>query len=129
MATAVETAINDSKRLPNMVWTAHVHNYQRIERTIAAGVILPFIVAGNGGYYHLHKLNAPAGITDSSTGAHLIAGQDTHWGYLTLTVNGQNIAGTTTTVPNAGATATPAPDSFSYPAAAQYVPAGVVVRL
>lgn len=32
MADVVQHAINDSRRVPNMVLTAHVHNYQRIER-------------------------------------------------------------------------------------------------
>ena len=57
MADAVQHAINDSRRVPNMVLTAHVHNYQRIERTLVANKQTPFIVAGAGGYYHLHNLN------------------------------------------------------------------------
>ncbi len=51
MADHVQHAINDSRRVPNLVLAAHVHNYQRIEREIVAGTSTPFIVCGNGGYY------------------------------------------------------------------------------
>ncbi len=57
MADALQHAINDSRRLPNLVFGAHVHNYQRIERSLVAGVQTPFLVAGNGGYFHLHGMN------------------------------------------------------------------------
>ncbi|MBV9304230.1 MAG: metallophosphoesterase [Acidobacteriaceae bacterium] len=129
MATAVQLAINDSKRLPNLVMTAHVHNYQRIERAVSDTITLPFLVAGHGGYYNLHKLNSSVGTTDSSTGAHLVAADDRHWGYTTLTADANNISGTMTTVPNAGETTAPPTDSFSYPAAAQYLPDGAVATL
>ncbi len=42
MADAVQQAINDSRRVPNMVLTAHVHNYQRIEHPISASGKTPF---------------------------------------------------------------------------------------
>jgi hypothetical protein len=64
MADAVQHAINDTRRVPNMVLTAHVHNYQRIERGIVAGTQTPFLVVGNGGYFHLHGMN----ITSLPTG-------------------------------------------------------------
>ncbi len=54
MADALQQAINDSRRVPNLVLAAHVHNYQRIEREIVPGVQTPFLVAGNGGYPHRH---------------------------------------------------------------------------
>ena len=58
MADALQHAINDSRRVPNVVFAAHVHNYQRIERGLTDGAATPFIVAGLGGYYHLHNLSA-----------------------------------------------------------------------
>ncbi len=129
MADAVQQAINDSRRIPNMVLTAHVHNYQRIEKTITGNAPTPFIVDGLGGYYNLHKLNSAVGATDSSTGAKLVAADDQHWGYMTLTVDAQNISGKVTLVPNAKDSGPPAVDSFSYPATAMYLPEGANASL
>ena len=76
MGQALSTAINDSLRVPNMVLTAHVHDYQRIERNLVKGTATPFIVSGNGGYYNLHKIGSPVGTTDPATQAKLVAGYD-----------------------------------------------------
>lgn len=54
MHDAVEAAIQDSARVPDMVLAGHVHNYQRFTRVTAAGVEIPYIVAGAGGYHNLH---------------------------------------------------------------------------
>lgn len=94
MADALQHAINDSRRVPNLVLAAHVHNYQRIEREVVAGSKTPFIVAGMGGYYHLHGMNIPpaaAGglvshgkhvtpVADAATGANLIYSNHTNHG-------------------------------------------------
>lgn len=57
MATLLKTAIARSKRRPDAVFTAHVHNYQRftVADTDGKGVT-PFFVAGQGGYHNLHKV-------------------------------------------------------------------------
>jgi len=55
MAKELEDAINTSKRVPNMVLSAHVHNYQRIERQLGEHTV-PFFVIGSGGYWNLHHL-------------------------------------------------------------------------
>jgi hypothetical protein len=128
MADAVQNAINDSRRVPNLVMMGHVHNYQRIERTLMKGVTTPFIVSGNGGYYNLHQLNAPPGTTDPDTGAHLLVGDDQNHGYMTLTISADTITGTVTSVGKAG-TATIGADTFSYPAGAQFLPAKAVISL
>ena len=91
MADVVQHAINDSRRVPNMVLAAHVHNYQHIERSISDETATPFIVAGNGGYYHLHNLNAADGAVDGATGAKLITGVQSH-GYVTLSVDSEKIS-------------------------------------
>ena len=70
MADVLQHAINDSPRIPNLVLTGHVHNYQRIEKEILKGKPTPFVVAGNGGYFNLHRLTAKNGTTDQFTGAH-----------------------------------------------------------
>ena len=61
MADVLQQAINDSKRIPNLVLTGHVHNYQRINRVIDGEDPVPFLVAGNGGYHNLHHLAVDKG--------------------------------------------------------------------
>ena len=91
MADILQHAINDSRRVPNMVLAAHVHNYQHIERSIIGETATPFVVAGNGGYYHLHNLSAADGAEDEATGATLVTGVKSH-GYVTLSVDSEKIS-------------------------------------
>jgi hypothetical protein len=128
MAKALQQAINDSRRIPNLVLAGHVHNYQRIERTLVAKKKVPFIVAGGGGYFHLHSMNAPVGATDPNTGATLVAGDARRHSYLTLEVSATQLSGRLTSI---AADGTPAPsvDTFTYPTAALTLPAGIGVTL
>lgn len=128
MADALQHAINDSRRVPNMVLNAHVHNYQRIEKSIIHGQVTPFIVAGHGGYFHLHGMNADDGTTDSDTQAHLVKSNDKKHGYLTLTVTAKTIQGKVTLIGSDGIRRDDF-DSFSYPATAQFLAHGVVISL
>jgi acid phosphatase type 7 len=128
MANVLDQAINDSRRVPNMVLTAHVHNYQRIEQTVAGKITIPFIVSGNGGYYNLHKLNAAPGDTDPDNNAKLAAADDKSHGYTTLTVDAKNISGEVTSVNNKTGHASRL-EAFAYPAAARTLPAGATVNL
>jgi len=134
MAKELEDAINASGRLPNMVLTAHVHNYQRSEITLA-GFKIPFFVIGNGGYHNMHKLSAAPGYTDPETGATLIAAIDTLFGFMTFEISPTVINGHFTTVPNAGGSWTDTTqynqsfDVFSYTAAPLFVPKGETVTL
>ena len=119
MADAVQHAINDSRRVPNMVLTAHVHNYQRIERQLAGKSATPFLVAGAGGYYHLHGMTADTGHVDHDLGAKLVAHDQYHHSYVTLSVNAKTITGTMTPLAETGSAKhknDAKPDSFSYPA-------------
>lgn len=102
MADAVQHAINDSRRVPNLVLTAHVHNYQRITREIAKGVQTPFLVAGAGGYYHLHGMTADNGHVDHDLGAKLEFHDQYHHGYVTLTVDSEEISGVMTPLAETG---------------------------
>ena len=129
MADALQHAINDSRRVPNLVFSAHVHNYQRIEREIVAGGPTPFVVAGMGGYYHLHGMNADPGAVDAALNVRLVAAEHKRHGYLTLTVDAEAISGTATFVDPADASPTPGVDPFSYPATALTLAAGEVVSL
>jgi len=132
MADAVQHAINDSRRVPNMVLTAHVHNYQRIEKQIAGDSPTPFLVAGAGGYYHLHGMTADVGHTDPDLGASLIFHDQYHHSYVTLAVNADTISGTMTPIAETGSSKhkhDAKPDSFSYPATLIKLPDGAVVSL
>ena len=114
MADALENAIRDTGRVPNLVLTGHVHDYQRIEQTIAPDGPTPFIVAGNGGYHNLHKIHSANGDVAPDTGAKLVYAQDAAWGYLNLTIDQNTINGQSTEVDRSGNVS--AGDSFSYPA-------------
>ena len=98
MAKELEDAINASKRVPNMVLSAHVHDYQRIELDIS-GRTIPFFVIGNGGYWNLHHLAAAVGYQDPETEAKLKSGVDTHHGFMTFEIGRTIINGNFTTVP------------------------------
>jgi len=129
MADAVQHAINDSRRVPNLVLTAHVHNYQRFERSLVKSSKTPFLVIGHGGYYNLHNLTAQPGTTDAATGATLIAANDQQHGYSILTVDAETITGTMNLVADNKHGAINDADSFSYPAGAIYLPSGATVSL
>ena len=129
MADAVQHAINDSRRLPNMVLTAHVHNYQRIERQLSDHTPTPFMVIGHGGYFHLHGLNAAVGTEDPNTHAVLRAADDRLHGYATITVDANEITGVAKSVAAGRGENVVEIDRFSYPAAARFLPHGVVVSL
>jgi hypothetical protein len=51
----LDHSFSEAGRLPDLVLTGHVHNYQRFTREIE-GRHLPYIVHGSGGYWHLHYL-------------------------------------------------------------------------
>ena len=118
MADAVQHAINESRRVPNLVLTAHVHNYQRIERAISKKTKIPFLVVGHGGYYHLHGLNTEPGddAVDPETGAHLVSANDKQHGYVTVVVEKDTISGFMTTVADSRREGQVGVDEFSYPA-------------
>jgi hypothetical protein len=52
---ALDTAIQDSARYPDAVFSGHVHNYQRFKRVVNNREI-PYVVAGAGGYANQPKL-------------------------------------------------------------------------
>lgn len=115
MADVLENAIRDTGRVPNLVLAGHVHDYQRIEQTIAPNIPTPFIVAGNGGYHNLHALHSKAGDVAPDTGAVLRYGNDKTWGFLTLVIDSKTISGSSTQVDKNGKVSRG--DSFSYPVA------------
>lgn len=114
MADALENAIRDTGRVPNLVLTGHVHDYQRIEQKIAPDGPTPFLVVGNGGYHNLHQIHSPNGTVAPDTKAKLIYGK-VCWGFLTLTIDKKTISGQTTEIDRSGVVTKG--DTFSYPAA------------
>ncbi len=102
MADVLENAIRDTGRVPNLVLTGHVHDYQRIEKTISPEGPTPFIVSGNGGYHNLHAIHSENGAVAPDTGAKLIYGQPKKWGFMTLTIDGEKITGITTEIDRNG---------------------------
>jgi hypothetical protein len=116
MADALENAIRDTGRVPNIVLTGHVHDSQRIEKDIAPDGPTPFFVVGNGGYHNLHKIHSKNGDVAPDTGAKLIYGNDATWGYVTLMINKNKITGHSIEIDREGNVKNPA-DKFSYPTA------------
>jgi len=114
MADALENAIRDTGRVPNLVLSGHVHDYQRIDQAISKDGPTPFIVIGNGGYHNLHALHSGDNDKAPDTGAVLKYGKEI-WGFMTLTVSKQKISGTTIEVARDGTVSSG--DTFSYPAA------------
>ena len=105
MSNLLDEAITKTGRKPDLVLTAHVHNYQRFTRQLD-GASIPYIVAGSGGYWHLHdvarqdngeKVTTPFFISDM--GVTLESYCDDRHGFLRFEVTPQTITGTYFSVP------------------------------
>lgn len=89
--SVLESAVEASGRVPELVLTGHVHNYQRFTGTLK-GKDVPMIVAGAGGYnsklHTLHKSfhTTPLPITMPGAGGVLENFCDDQHGYLRITV-------------------------------------------
>src|SRR5438105_853161 len=55
MGDLLDTAFGSANRVPDLILTAHVHNYQRFSRD-HDGRQIPYLVAGAGGYHNLHYM-------------------------------------------------------------------------
>ncbi len=93
MGTALDSAFTAAGRLPQLVISGHVHDYQRFTRTNLAHPV-PYIVIGNSGYHNLHRLapGAKAG-EQLAPGVTFEYGDDSAYGFLKLTVEGGKISG------------------------------------
>lgn len=56
MQLFLNAAFEEAGVYPDIVFSGHVHNYQRLNKKYPDGKILPFVVAGAGGYADLHKI-------------------------------------------------------------------------
>ncbi len=106
MGNLLADAISVSKRVPDLVLTAHVHNYQRFTDVIS-GRQVPVIVAGAGGYWHQHRImrdpkthgpmKVPYSVDSHTT---LESYCDDHHGYLRLIASPKSIKAAYVQVPN-----------------------------
>jgi hypothetical protein len=76
---------------PDIVLAGHVHNYQRFTRTLGNGSQLPYIVAGAGGYWNLHKVQTaanPVNVPNSTffPDVTLETFSDDRHGFMTITI-------------------------------------------
>jgi len=55
MKKLLDEAVAQARVHPDIVFTAHVHNYQRFTRH-SGDEAFNYIVAGAGGYWHLHSM-------------------------------------------------------------------------
>lgn len=56
MAEFLDEAFAGAGVLPDIVFSGHVHNYQHFEKVYPSGKVVPFIVAGSGGFDELHSI-------------------------------------------------------------------------
>jgi hypothetical protein len=124
----LDTAMQETKRVPDLVLSAHVHNYQRFTRQYqmdGRDYQIPYIVAGAGGFFHLHyeqKLNGEM-VAFGHHFAHervtLDRYCDDRHGFLRLEVNQNEVRGDYITVPRPQESWQHGPsgvfDHFAYP--------------
>jgi acid phosphatase type 7 len=98
MLQLLDNAIDNTGVIPDAVFTAHVHNYQRFTRTHKNKKV-PYIVAGAGGYWHLHWMQEsvrsmiiPGPIPDRDD-VTLEKYCDDHHGFMVVQVTAQNLSG------------------------------------
>ncbi len=98
MSDALTQSFQAAGRYPQLLLTGHVHDYQRFSWTLGATTVTA-IVQGNSGYHNLHRLatGAEPG-TQLAPGVTFEHGDDSHYGFLTLTVSGDHISGRYTAV-------------------------------
>ena len=109
MIEFLEEAFEETSVLPDIVFSGHVHNYQRFTKTYKNGKTVPFIVAGAGGYDELHPV-AQTSDPRCFTNPHLFEGinlenyADNKHGFLKISIEKTNgkltLAGNYYTIPH-----------------------------
>jgi hypothetical protein len=85
---ALDRTFEASGRIPDLVLTAHVHDYQHFERDMGGGKSLHYVVAGAGGfagYTSLHKLKNVADV-DLPSDVSFVKGNDKLPGFMKIGV-------------------------------------------
>ncbi|HAE83198.1 MAG TPA: metallophosphoesterase [Ktedonobacter sp.] len=104
MGQLLDQAIQKTNRIPDAVFAGHVHNYQRFTRVLN-GRDIPYIVAGAGGYWHLHSMQKPQGVPIQTPypmpdmGVTLESYCDNRHGYMRMEVTAQTLKGEYFSVP------------------------------
>jgi predicted phosphodiesterase len=87
MRNLLDAAFQSSGRVADVVFTGHVHDYQRFTRT-HDGRQVPYVVAGAGGYHNLHPMASDARqgmqVTDDCV-LEQFSGSN-QWGFLRISV-------------------------------------------
>lgn len=121
MAGVLENAAQQAKRWPDLVFAGHVHNYQRYTRALPDREV-PFIVAGGGGYWNLHRMAKdpqgnplPTPYPVPGTDATLASYCDDRHGYLLMEATPTALTGTYYAVQDGQPSSEPASqiDSFT----------------
>lgn len=98
MLAQIDACCQQAGIWPDLVLSGHSHLYERYTRTMKSdGRQIPFVVAGNGGYYNLSKLKLTAAGKKPKPGQHsepdgqgntinLDAYNETDYGFLRITV-------------------------------------------
>lgn len=92
MIELLESSFSEAGVRPDIVFSGHVHNYQRFHKTYKDGTVVPYIVAGGGGYDELHPialLSDPAydGSSPLFAGVKLEAFCDDRHGFLKISIS------------------------------------------
>lgn len=113
MLDLLDNAFEKTNVIPDAVFTAHVHNYQRFTRIYSSNngngrnrKQVPFIVAGAGGYWNLHwmqpdvkTMTLPEKLPDRDDVV-LEKYCDDHHGFMRINVTSDKLIGEYYTVPN-----------------------------
>jgi hypothetical protein len=102
----LDEAMQQANRVPDAVFAGHVHNYQRFTRQWN-GHAIPYIVAGAGGYHHLHQVpqslkNPPQPlpfVVPEEDGVQLETFCDDQFGFLRIEVTTETLKGDYFAVP------------------------------
>ncbi|MFZ0091825.1 MAG: metallophosphoesterase [Solirubrobacteraceae bacterium] len=106
LGDALDACFHRADRLPDAVFGAHAHNYQRFGRRVD-GRTIPYVVAGAGGFHERHRIGA--GVTElpaSFPGLPSLTLEAYEWaehGFMTVTVGRRGGQVVYRTVSDAGA--------------------------
>lgn len=120
MAALLSRSFTTAKRRPDLVFSGHVHNYQRFSvADPTGGGITPYVVAGQGGYHNLHKMvkvNGQPIITPykapNDPGVTLESYYDDRFGFMRLEISKSTVTLSTYTVPRPQESWSQAPKLF-----------------
>ncbi len=103
MLAQIDAQCKEAGIWPDLVLSGHAHLYERYTRTMKAdGRQIPYVVAGNGGYYHLSKMKTNAKGKKPTPGHHsesdgqgntisLDQSNDTQYGFVRVTASAASI--------------------------------------